>query len=542
MASNSDPTVDRVLLPAWDQCGIRAYIQLAFCFPFSDETQDEESKLSSTASSSCSSQPRRQEAEAHVRASLERLSRQCPEFAARLHADEQGRVWLDRRDEYVIPFQVRDETTTTRLGDAYASWSYDELKKRGFPPGAFMHTDFVISGTLESEGFSSSSLSSSSSSAARPVIQVQMSFLEGGMILWVNAHHTLIDGDRSRLFVQCFAAQTRGEEIECPGDVAPAAMRRLEDEDTEITKDADTHADFAELVRKFPEYADLPDRNGPIAVPLSLQNHSSQGEGRGVEKRVERIFVFRHEALKRIGQEIASMPSWKSSSATRRAPSSYLSLAALMWAHITKARVKASESKGRTFDRLTPSKLTTAVDWRKRVFQGTLRGYLGNAVAIPFTELPVGDVIDAASPSAKEGTLIDDKISRLACCIQDTIDSVDEEFVAARTKAMAACKNEPRRFGLGVDPTEPTCLGFNTWRFLSSDADWSIPGVHASRPDAVRRVGAEVGAEKALILPMGMNEGGQYGNIELLVWLTEDALELLLQDEGYMRWVDHVVG
>lgn len=83
---------------------------------------------------------------------------------------------------------------------------------------------------------------------------------------------------------------------------------------------------------------------------------------------------------------------------------------------------------------------------------------------------------------------------------------------------MAACENDPRHFGLGIDLTDPICLGFNTWWFLSADAGWSIPGVGASRPDAIRRVRAHVGAGKALILPMGSNEGrelGEYRDVDL---------------------------
>lgn len=402
------------------------------------------------------------------------------------------------------------------------------------------------------------------------MIQIQMSFFDddgdggGGMVLWVNAHHTLIDGDGARLFVQCFAAQTRGVEKECPGDLALAAIQRLEEEvEEEIlqnTKDDHDGAqgrrrstrtstdnattisdeDLAELLRQFPEYADLPDRNGPNAVPLSLKGH---GDG-GAAQRVERIFIFRNAAIKRLGQDIAAAPEWnKSYSGSGRPPSSYLSLAALMWSHITKARVHAWEKKeGRKLiDRQSPAKLTTAVDWRKRGFKGALVDYLGIAVVIPFTQLPLGVVIDAACSSADNTAPSSDRLARLARCVQQTIDSVDEEFVTARTSAMAAYKNDPRRFGLGVDPTDPTCLGFNTWRFLSIDADWSIPGVDVSRPDAVRRVGANVGVERALILPVGSNEGGQEGTVEMLIWLTEDAMELLLRDGGFMRWVHHVI-
>lgn len=561
-----EPVVERILLPAWDQCAIRAYIQLAFCFPFSSNSTD-------ASHNSNDKSDVKTKAEAHLRAALHRLAQQRPEFPAKLRADKQGRVWLERQQQQQqrgaedataatnIPFEVVSIAKITTLHQTHTSTStaYTELKRKGFPPGAFLHPDLAIDGALVPGG------------EAQPVIRIQLTFFDevdhgagggGGMVLWVNAHHSLIDGEGARLLVQCFAAQTRGVEKECPGALAPAAMQRLEEgggggvqDDTKVDDDgaqgrrstginapADTNEaqaeDFTELVRRFAEYADLPERNGPNAVPLSFESH---GDG-GRAQRVERIFVFQKEAIKHLGLGIAAAPDWKAYCESGRPLSSYLSLAALMWAHITMARVRAFEkSEGRTIDRQSPAKLTTAVDWRKRAFQGTLVDYLGIAVAIPFTQLPLGVVLDAARPSP-DGTVPSiDRLARLACQVQQTIDSVNEEFVMARTKLMTAYKNDPRRFGLGIDPTDPTCLGFNTWRFLSSDAEWSIPGVNTSRPDAVRRVGAKIGVEKALILPMGSTEGGQEGNIEMLIWLTEDAMELLLRDEGFMRWVDHVI-
>lgn len=503
MSSNAGPTVNRILLPVWDQCTIRAYIQLAFCFSFSAHHHDHNNSNHSTTT-------QEQQAEAHIRASLQRLSRQRPELAARLCADEQGRVWLEQRADHVIPFDVRQETT---LGGGIKS--YAELKRKEFPPGAFVHPDLAISGALEPGG------------ASKPVVKIELSFLEdgSGIILWVNTHHTLVDGDSCRCLVQCLAAQTRGEELACPGNVDPAPLRSLED--------GHHNTDFADLIRQFPEYGDLPERNGPnvVAPSCSTSHHPSPGS---VGQKAERILVFRQEALKRLGGAIASAPAWTANS--RRSPSSYLSLAVLTWAHITKARVTAFANRAGSIDPKAPAKLTTHVDWRRRVFEGTFQDYLGNAIAIPFTQFPVEELIDAADAFSNRTGTVNDKLSHIAYCIQQTNDSVDQDFVAVRTQAMAACKSDPRRFGLGVDPTDPTCLGFNTWRFLGSDAVWGIPGTPISRPDAVRRVGDKIGVERALILPQVSDE-----KVEMLVWLTQDAMELLLQDEGFMRWVDHVV-
>lgn len=73
------------------------------------------------------------------------------------------------------------------------------------------------------------------------------------------------------------------------------------------------------------------------------------------------------------------------------------------------------------------ARLNTAVGWRQWIFQGTSRDYLGNAVAIPFAQLPVGEVIDAAYPLPNGYARVTDKLLYVACCIQQDITPVGKK-------------------------------------------------------------------------------------------------------------------
>lgn len=479
--------IERVLLPVWDQTAVRVYLQLAFCFPFDRQT-------SSPGAS-----------ESHIRASLDRLSRQRPDFAARLNLDDQGRVWLERRPDDAIPFAVLGTDAARFFSGLYPT--YEELRDSEFPPNAFIHPELAIDGALKP-------------GCPVPAVQVQVSYIDGGLILWTNTHHSLMDGDGARWFIKCFAAQTCGEEIKGPDDVAPVSMRLLQEENTETDN---------------PHLGDsLNEKKETQKALSSLQKPPSKEI-----KQVDRILVFRDKALHELREELSLSSLWNPDSGG--IPSSYVALSALTWAHITKARVSEIQAKGtERVDPSSPAKMFTPVDWKKRAFQETAHEYFGNAVVFPSIQVPVGEVL-AATSSSSSGDM--NGISHLAHLIQQSISSVDEEYVAERIKAMEA-PEEPQSTHPGIDPVPWEDLGVNTWRFLGAGSDWNIPGIKTSRPDAIRRVGGKIGSDKALILPMREAEGNMEtgGVTELLVWLPYDVMDLLLQDKDYMRWVDHVVG
>lgn len=170
-----------VLNSSWNQGAIRAYISVALSFPLTDS-------LSQNS------------AIAHIKSSLDSLSQQRPDFAGHLTTDEADRVYLHQRSGNKIPFEVVSHTESF-------PYSYGQLQGQEFTPRAFVHPDFVLDGSL-------------SPPTLVPVCQVHLSIISGGLIMWLYLHLSFSDGDGLRMFIESFAAQTRGTQVHHPRNIA----------------------------------------------------------------------------------------------------------------------------------------------------------------------------------------------------------------------------------------------------------------------------------------------------------------------------------
>lgn len=242
-----------------------------------------------------------------------------------------------------------------------------------------------------------------------------------------------------------------------------------------------------------------------------------------------------------------SNSSRESLPATRK-PSKYTCIAGLTFRGIVKARL--SEPPEAQHYPYTPSvddvaRLQTMVNWTSRAFKDQNPDYYGNATAVAVTEVnchPRDTSILLGRESHKGSDL--ETLSQLVYKIENTIASVDEAFVNARTE-MFSRVSDPRRIGLEFDPRTPQDLGFNTWRFFGAETYWTIPGVGSeaddskpTRPDVLRRMQDVWNMAGALILPARNNSPVH----ELLITLPVTAMERLCRDSDFMEWVDHVIG
>lgn len=459
------------LLSIWNQNSPRVYISVVLCFPLDSSLVGDAIR--------------------HLKSSLARLAKERPLFAARLQAasvNQPGLAHIGHSPGHEIPFEV--SYTSTNDDD-----HYEQIKAEGFPPALFIKPQFGIPGLIHEE------------SGPLPASRVHALIIPGGLLLVVYLHHSLCDGDSLRIFLECFAAQTRGDAIDRPSEQAFRAPRSRHKKTTS----------FQSLISRCPEYTILPNFNGPTQPLIG-----GSGTPLDLIDKTGKIFVFKRNRIQEL-QELV-----RKSLDLPRTPSTYTCLAALTFAHVTKARLSREnflppwECKGEAL-------LWNSVNWRTRAFQELTEDYFGNAALPAVTKVSNEQLLDACSNTVA--------LCKIVPLIRASVDAVDEEYVRRRL-AMVTALPDPRLIGVNYDPRIPQTLAFNTWRHFGADAIWDIPGVSVEKPDAIRRAHGAWNLGTALILPAQASSDKQ----EIFISLPRVSMELLCKDTKWLRWVDRVIG
>lgn len=512
-----------VVLPIWDQIAMRSYMRCAFCFPLEGATTEA--------------------ALEHIRLSLARLSRQRPDFAAAIEVRDDpsrtGVVHLCFRDGDDIPFEVVDVANGDDESVMAEDWwaggrTYEDLKAAEFPPQAFVHPRFK--GPI--------------TTARVPVAQVTAYLVPGGLILAVFLHHSFADGECMKVFIETLAGQTRGEPVmghpDCLKDPVLCDAGARDHESIEGSDEVDVE-----------EYTLTSE---PCAGPTSPCLEPGGVPISEIEK-TGKIFVFRLDKLAELRTKLAEYLAEAGSTnnghingannchngahngshnskGTSTYPTIYTCIATLSWIHATRARHldPHTYTSGKAPVETTRARLQTMVNWKARAFRPVSDKYFGNATSIAITGAPLADVLQAGSRAETS----DKTLAAITAQVARTISSVDDEFVAKRARLLSRVRDF-RTVGLRFDPRTEHDLGFNTWRWFGADSVWVIPGVNGGRgtkADAVRRPQDMWNMSGAVIMPA--REGSEC--LELLVTLPKTSMEVLCQDEGWLRWVERVVG
>ncbi|ERT00629.1 uncharacterized protein SPSK_07458 [Sporothrix schenckii 1099-18] len=496
-------------LSGWDQVAMRGYMSVALCFPFDNTQTDAAMK--------------------HIADSLARVALHRPDLAGTLEVRENGSVYHISGQNSTIPFSVED------IPKEFPYESYDELKSAEFPPGAFVHPQFLLLCQL-AEG-----------QPGVPVSVVKAFTIRGGLFLVVYFCHAFADGDCKRIFLEIFSQQTRGLTFEGP------STKHL---NVPFANESNTNdkvgSRLNELLQKVPEYQILDQPVGP-----TTPNFRPGGVPMADITKIGKIFVFDNARLSqlrcsvfgagepaitsrngisstngRLSEESKTRPSGQSTPVFNL-PSNYTCLAGLTWAHISKARLcDATQYMPHSPEIDHTALLQTMVNWKSRALHDLNPTYFGNATAIAVTQLPTKDsILSRASSSPSD-------LAKLVFTIERTIAGVDNDFVSDRTELFSRV-SDPRFVGLRFDPRTPQDLGFNTWRFFGADTKWNIPGIKGdSTPEVIRRLQGMWNMSGALILPAKALSPTH----ELLVTLPKTSMDVLCSDPEWMKWVDHVIG
>ncbi|KAB5515355.1 hypothetical protein GE09DRAFT_1231389 [Coniochaeta sp. 2T2.1] len=296
-----------------------------------------------------------------------------------------------------------------------------------------------------------------------------------------------------------------------------------------------------ELLKQCPEYNLRPEPTGPtlpILPPI---------DGLELPDLEEKIFIIDKNRLDAVRQQLANSTPCRGSQPT---VSRYMALAALTWAHTTRARLCTSSLSPSLLDHHQPT-LFNAYDWlspTKNLFPSnhSLKHHFGNSITWAVTRLPsLQPLVSSCLPPSLASSSLTPH-ANLATTISASNASISPHHIHTRT-ALFSTTPDIRRLGLTLDARLPHDFSFNTWLHLGGRATFWFPAFQNGeerqrqrKPDAVRRVQGNCGLPSALILPAVGGE--EEGEIWLLVTLEREAMKRLEGDGGWIGICRVVVG
>lgn len=453
------------------QASLRTYMQIVLAFPLAGSTP------ASTIYQ-------------HFRASLNRVGKEFPLFTCEVHL----KTSRFGEEAFILPSSSSSGIPLwTEIGDT----NYAKLAAHGFPAQDFIHPGLDLNNLLKlNEG-------------PVPVAHVRVKLIDGGLLLMLSLHHTVGDAYCLGLFAQAFAAATRGERVQA--EYLSPDLRLPQDE--EISSKT-----LLTLSRDCPEYEVLLNPNSGPSLPDILPGGGPSEEIPGAS----RIFALKIDQVEELRNMVRDV--W---GATARKPDAFSCLAALTWAHVTKARIGSESGLAPPSD---IAKLFTPVCFRRR-FHSEIEGYFGNAIVTVPTATSVKNLQSACADQSVAA------LAEIVAQITTTFSNVDQPAILRR-EALFKRITDYRRLAVSQDRRIQGQLQFNSWRYFGGNDVWELPGLGMEKPASVRRIQGAVSLGNVLILPLN-SESEVY---EILVQIPEVSMASLLQDDDWMRWVHHTIG
>ncbi|KAH7173220.1 uncharacterized protein B0J16DRAFT_405549, partial [Fusarium flagelliforme] len=481
----------------WDQVAPRAYIRLFYCFPYQQSASLDDLK-------------------GHLTLALSGLSKRFPDLKCRIFllSSQPGYLAIAMGDDVDIPVNVFDQR------DSF-SWSYSQLKSQGFPARAFVDDSFDLPYRLV-EG-----------QQGIPVFEVNIRLIEGGLLLGIYGHHSVFDAGRMHTVIKSFAELTKDPKkmLDIPPSVDLNVGSQTVGYDVTQVQPA---PDLNELLSRCPEYRLLSSPLGPTQFRIPKPGTPS----RDIQN-TGSIFVIKEKLLRDLKKMLAHTASIDS---RKHQLSMFTCLAAITWAHVTKARLSStlglppSSSTKRSFPEEV--RLMISVDWRRRMSTSIMSSSAGNSIALPIASINTSTILAACN---EDQDVACSALAIIARTVDEAVLSVNDDFVALRTSLFRASP-DPRLIGLDFDLSDPRDFYFNTWQHFGTQTSWGLPGLvkkdsnEGFAPDAVRRAQAGFSNGAGLVLPTRDS-----AELEILITLDADSMEVLRTDSSWEHWVEQTV-
>lgn len=312
---------------------------------------------------------------AALRTSLKATLEQCRPLAGIL-VKGAGEIRIVRNHGSDVPFISKEPITLL---------SFETLKASGFP--SYQVEELAALGEMDN-------LQTHTISSERPILQVQTTWIPGGLILTVGFHHYSMDGVGFANFLKQW--RTNHVEMEQNRGCAPWHPENLNRD--RLNGKPVSYKNRVLLVAPSP--VEAPKGTISRRRPIILHFHRQQ---------IEKLKLAARRPL-------TDMPM-----------ASYNAITALLWRVHTRTRLRCIE----TISPSTPTALSTAVDLRRR-FEPRLRPQLlANACMGVMSQLISFD--QATGPGG---------LAHLASLIGETGASVNRDLVAARADEVAMLKDK----------------------------------------------------------------------------------------------------
>lgn len=323
------------------------------------------------------------------------------------------------------------------------------------------------------------------------VLQIHLCMLNGGFVVCINAHHSVLDGTAVHLFVKHWARkcnQLRHSQI-----INDYPQREV-------------NWSTASIPTPVLDPSYIPRGYALQTTPARVENSEKASEAVG------RIFKFDVEHLRDIASKLHPFAGHLTSQHI---------LAALLWMYVTEARSRhLSEPRSKVF---------IPVNVRKLLWPDVKDPqYLGNAVIWTYADLPVDTLVTAARYYARNAGHDMTQLTTIAAEIHHAIKTVDTQCVAW----LANGTFDYSRVAIDARFTNGADIYLLSWRHFFTDADF---GGKIGRPRFVRAPEAPRDGANIVL--------SQSGNqLELLVQLQEPDMEVLCDEQdGLALWADEVL-
>ena len=474
-------TTQVVDLSPFDQVISRLYVHKLFCFPFPDPD-------------------RRPEAVERLEQALSATVLKWPFITGDVVSAESDTQRNAVQIQYTKPSPSnikQDVLVVKTLSDTEFPWTYQQLSEAGMPLSV-----------LDKALLSSTVPDWTKPGEAYPVLSIQASFIDSGLILCFAFHHAVADGGSFCTFLKNFAAAVK--DPPSPDSVVETVVpKRLGFIKTPIRD--------VSALESFPEY----DYKNVPALPPSSGNITT------------RVLTFKattiqwlEEAIKDELKNIPDGPTWVSNIAV---------VSGLIWVAVVRARQAR-------LDPLVTTKMGIAVNIRSVMNPKLPEDYFGNAIVHTNATAKVSEFISSSAKTGFDKPPINAATVALAAGkMRRAVQGVDSAYVHERLKAYSAVSDPAevvKAYTRAMD-TSNTGIDFSSWRDQGAEIEFGIPGAGTSKVDWWRKTWSPNEGAYNILPRKGYGKG--LADWEVSLGLSVEDMTELCSESELGPWLSRVV-